>query len=116
MTVADKYQAKTTVERLTRKYGIEKRVNTSSVKKAFEEGWFFIEKKSAPSAPRNCLTISEAIERQDRIEKLLQMLPQKECGVCGSPDCRTFAEDVVDGRASMDECIYLRMRKKGECN
>lgn len=116
LTVADKYQAKTTVERLTRKYGIEKRVNTSSIKKAFDEGWFFIEKKSAPSAPRKRLSISEAIERQDQIEKVLQTLPQKECGACGSPDCRTFAEDVVDGNSSMRECVYLRMAKKGECN
>jgi len=113
MTVADKYQAKTTVERLTRKYGIEKRVNTATVKRAFDEGWFFIEKKSAPSAPRIQISISDAIERQDRIEKILQGLPQKECGACGSPDCRTFAEDFVDGKASLEECLYVRIKRGG---
>lgn len=113
LTVVDKYQAKTTVERLVRKYGIERRTDSSTIKKAFKAGWFFTNRRRVPSLDHlKRLSIADAIERQDQIEKMVQILPQKQCGVCGSPDCRTFAEDVVDGRASMEDCIYLRMRKK----
>jgi Fe-S-cluster-containing hydrogenase component 2 len=117
LTVADKYQAKRTVERLVRRYGIEKRVDSATIRKAFEEGWFFTARKRVPLSDHlNRLSISDAIERQDQIEKMLHILPQKECGACGSPDCRTFAEDVFDGKASMKDCFYLRMRDKGEGN
>jgi Na+-translocating ferredoxin:NAD+ oxidoreductase RNF subunit RnfB len=53
------------------------------------------------------LSIAEAIARQDRIESILQKLPGKECGQCGSPDCRTFAEDVADGKVNMECCFVL---------
>ncbi|MFR4561995.1 MAG: (Fe-S)-binding protein [Flavonifractor plautii] len=33
-------------------------------------------------------------------------LPGLHCGSCGAPSCRAFAEDVVLGRASEDDCIF----------
>jgi len=89
-------------------FGVEKRVKYGYVKGLYEKGWFFTDKKDVEltgKAPR--FSIAEGIERQNRVEKILETLPQKECGVCGSPDCRTFAEDVVDGKASLESCFYL---------
>jgi Na+-translocating ferredoxin:NAD+ oxidoreductase RNF subunit RnfB len=54
------------------------------------------------------LPIAEAIARQDRIESIFRNLPGKECGQCGSPDCRTFAEDVADGQVMPESCFLLR--------
>ena len=34
------------------------------------------------------------------------LLPGLHCGSCGAPSCRAFAEDVVLGRASEDDCIF----------
>ena len=116
MTAADKYQAKRTVQRLVRTFGMEKRVKTEYAAKLYEEGWFFCEEEGrcSPQVPSPRLSISEAIQRQEKVEKILQGLPGKECGVCGSPDCRTFAEDVVDDRNRFENCICrLRPRK---CN
>lgn len=39
----------------------------------------------------------EAIEKLNEIEKLYMTLPQIDCGKCGSPSCRAFAEDKVKG-------------------
>jgi ferredoxin len=116
MTAADKYQAKRTVQRLVRTFGMEKRVKIEYAAKLYEEGWFFCEEEErcSPQIPSPRLSISDAIQRQEKVEKILQGLPGKECGVCGSPDCRTFAEDVVDGRNRFENCICrLRPRK---CN
>lgn len=106
-TVADKYRAKRHLQRLVRMYGVEKRVKYEYAKNLYEEGWFFSEKRN----PFQEMTLSqrplaERIERQKRIEEILRRLPGKECGLCGSPDCLTFAEDVVDGISSPEDCIY----------
>ena len=50
-------------------------------------------------------TLGESLEKMSRIEKLYQRLPDHDCGSCGSPTCRAFAEDCVKGLATEDECI-----------
>ena len=106
--VADKYRAKRYLQKLVRMFGVEKRVKYDYVRKLYEEGWFFTDKKDILSEVNSAhLSIPEGIEKQSRVEEVLQLLPGKECGVCGYPDCRTFAEDVVDGNASIESCIYL---------
>jgi Na+-translocating ferredoxin:NAD+ oxidoreductase RNF subunit RnfB len=58
------------------------------------------------------LSIPDRIERLNKVEETLQLLPGKECGVCGSPDCQTLAEDVVDGKATLDDCIFFHNHRK----
>lgn len=45
------------------------------------------------------------------IERILKELPSLDCGSCGSPTCRSFAEDVVKGKTDINECIF-RMRER----
>ena len=47
-----------------------------------------------------------AISKQRRIQELEAHLPGLHCGSCGAPSCHAFAEDVVLGRASVDDCIF----------
>ena len=47
-----------------------------------------------------------AMEKMRAIQKLENQLPGLRCGSCGAPSCRAFAEDVVMGRASEDDCIF----------
>ena len=47
-----------------------------------------------------------AMEKMMAIQKLESQLPDLRCGSCGAPSCRAFAEDVVMGRASEDDCIF----------
>jgi len=39
----------------------------------------------------------ETMKRLIQIEELLKTLPQVDCGMCGAPSCRAYAEDVVNG-------------------
>lgn len=41
------------------------------------------------------------------IQALRGRLPGLDCGACGAPTCRAFAEDVVRGRAREEECALL---------
>ena len=115
-TVADKYQARDNLERYVRMFGVEKRVKHEYVKKLYEDGWFFTDRESVQlegkQPPISTSEISKGIERQNDVEEILQLLPRKECGACGSPDCRTFAEDVVDGKASLESCVYWKQQKR----
>ncbi len=51
--------------------------------------------------------LMEAMRKMERIEKLYKELPGFDCGSCGSPTCRTFAEDVVQGVATKMDCIHM---------
>lgn len=55
--------------------------------------------------------MSQAMEMMMKIDELHEQLPGLDCGSCGSPNCLCFAEDVVKGFASPDDCIF-RLREK----
>ncbi|MBM3304336.1 MAG: 4Fe-4S dicluster domain-containing protein [Candidatus Aminicenantes bacterium] len=50
----------------------------------------------------------EAIRKATRRDELLRLLPGKDCGACGAPDCLTLAEDIVRGLADLDDCPLFR--------
>ena len=54
---------------------------------------------------------SESIRMMMEIESIYDATPQIDCGACGAPTCRAFAEDVVRGEAQMDDCLIL-MRER----
>ncbi|MBW1720893.1 MAG: 4Fe-4S dicluster domain-containing protein [Deltaproteobacteria bacterium] len=113
MTAVDKYEAKHVLQKLVRTYGVRKKVDYSQARKAYREGWFLADRKTdIPPHRSGTLSISEAIQRQERVEEVYRLLPKKECGICGSPDCRTFAEDVVDGEADLDDCPIHKSRDR----
>ncbi len=51
--------------------------------------------------------IVEAMRKMERIEDIYKRLPGYDCGSCGSPTCRTFAEDIVQGFAREMDCIHI---------
>ena len=62
---------------------------------------------AARSGMRLDADMSKAIEKLGAIDEVTRVLPGKDCGLCGSPTCASFAEDVVLGRAEKIECVYL---------
>lgn len=52
-----------------------------------------------------------AMQMMAEIEHIYELLPRIDCGSCGSPTCHAFAEDVVKGEVSIDDCV-VRMRQK----
>jgi Na+-translocating ferredoxin:NAD+ oxidoreductase RNF subunit RnfB len=44
------------------------------------------------------------------IEEILKLTELKNCSLCGAPDCRTFAEDVIRGNAWLQDCIIIQAR------
>ncbi len=55
--------------------------------------------------------VVEAARMTDKLETITRMLPGLDCGSCGSPTCRTLAEDIVKGSAVEMDCIF-KLRDK----
>ncbi|HHT84002.1 MAG: [Fe-Fe] hydrogenase large subunit C-terminal domain-containing protein [Christensenellales bacterium] len=45
-----------------------------------------------------------ALKKMSDIDAILKGLPGLDCGNCGAPSCRAFAEDVVNGEADLSLC------------
>ncbi len=57
-------------------------------------------------------SMSESMRMMAEIQRLKAELPCIDCGACGAPNCRSFAEDVVKGEASLTDCLILQHRKE----
>jgi iron only hydrogenase large subunit-like protein len=53
----------------------------------------------------------KAMQKLEQLQKEIEILPGLDCAACGAPDCKTFAEDVINGRASRTDCIFM-LRKQ----
>ena len=56
----------------------------------------------------------KAIKKLKERQKILETLPGIDCGVCGAPNCRTLAEDVVLGRGEKTDCIFVLFDQANE--
>jgi len=77
------------------------------VRKLYGQQYFFIKGKFEPR-PLIPLDkdLAKAIKKRKLKEKIYELLPKIDCGVCGAPTCLTFAEDIVKGEAKLTDCIF----------
>jgi hypothetical protein len=54
--------------------------------------------------------IGESMRMMADIQRLREELPGTDCGSCGAPTCRAFAEDVVKGQIGLDACVIRKAR------
>lgn len=109
LSVRDRYHAKYIAQRMTRMFGIEKRIAPGFVYDAYKSGWFHAEmNRKPPDDGGKHVHVATAITRMAEVEAILDRLPGKDCGACGSPDCAVFAEDVVDGGNAIENCIFQK--------
>ena len=64
----------------------------------------------APIEPNGVMKLDDnivvAMQKMERMNQILEGLPGYDCGSCGSPTCRTFAEDIVRGYFVEMDCIH----------
>lgn len=58
-------------------------------------------------------SMAESIRMMSDIQKLKECLPGIDCGSCGAPNCRAFAEDVIKGNANINDCL-IKLNKKDD--
>jgi iron only hydrogenase large subunit-like protein len=112
LTVENRFIAKSNVLRLIRHFGGKKRVNTDMVKRLYKDDFFSFKWAVTPkSFPPLDANRDMAIKKLKTKEELIRKLPGTDCGVCGAPDCKTLAEDIVRGDAQLTDCIYIKSKE-----
>jgi len=96
------------------KEGKEHKIDVDDLIQLYEKGEFAV----VPLTPRPIMEldkdIKNAIKKMKRINEFLTMLPGLNCSACGSPTCYALAEDIVNGIASIDDCVVLLKRHSKE--
>ncbi len=55
-----------------------------------------------------------ALEKMNRAQRIICFLPGVDCGACGAPNCQALAEDMVNGKAKMSDCVFLQQMWEDE--
>ncbi len=106
LMVENPYEARSKLMRLIRPRGSDIEENRPAVHELLRRSdW-----AAKPVVPRPQASLDpdmgKSLEKMQGLETLYERLPQIDCGACGSPTCRAFAEDVVQGRAAEYECLF----------
>jgi Na+-translocating ferredoxin:NAD+ oxidoreductase RNF subunit RnfB len=74
--------------------------------------------RAAPIEPNYIFSLDtnrlKALEKIQKVDRILCQLPGIDCGSCGAPNCHALAEDMVQGKAKMTDCIFLQNRYMNE--
>ncbi|HOZ00652.1 MAG TPA: [Fe-Fe] hydrogenase large subunit C-terminal domain-containing protein [Candidatus Syntrophosphaera sp.] len=96
------------------KEGKDTEIDVTDLKELYDTGEFDV----APLAARPIMELDKdiktAIVKMKQINEILTTLPGLNCSACGSPSCYALAEDIVLGKASIDDCVVLLKRHSRE--
>ncbi|MHC1775314.1 MAG: [Fe-Fe] hydrogenase large subunit C-terminal domain-containing protein [Lentimicrobium sp.] len=73
-----------------------------------------------PVKPRSILKLdenmAEAMKKMEKVNRIMLLLPMVDCGICGAPSCQALAQDIAQGEAGIQQCIFIQkiMEQKGE--
>ncbi len=104
MTVQNPFIAKARLQSLRRYLP----VSQNSVHDEYiPEDYFFSSFPAYSPISRLSDSMAESMRMMADIQKLREGLPGIDCGACGAPNCRAFAEDVVKKTANKNDCIMV---------
>lgn len=104
MTVQNPFIAKARLQTLRRYMPVSQNLLSKEELAYIPEGFLFEKLPEYSPISRLGSTIAESMRMMTDIQKIKNSLPQIDCGACGAPTCRAFAEDVVKGLACLKDC------------
>lgn len=112
LTVENPYFSRSKILHLVGRFGRTPCQERHKIRDLYRRGYFSLPGRipARPFPPLDA-EIARAIEKRSRIQQLVATLPQIDCGACGAPTCRSFAEDVVQGRAPLEDCVVLAAQR-----
>ena len=107
LNIQNPFIAKARLQGLKRYLPVSQNILTKEEKQYIPEHYFFDELPAYAPITRLSDNMAESMRMMADIQKLRKALPGVDCGSCGAPTCRAFAEDVIRGRAKKDDCILM---------
>ena len=105
LTMQNPFIAKAKLQTLIRYLPVSQNFLSKEEEKAVPQSFMFDEVPSYYPISRLSESRSESMRMLSEIQKLRSTLPGIDCGSCGAPNCRAFAEDVIRGNADINGCI-----------
>ena len=112
LTVENPYVARGKAIRLGQRLPAGPSVDRDLVQQRFREGAYLMDEPLAARPLRPLARdVSSAITKMKERDRILASFPGIDCGACGAPSCRAFAEDVVLGEAEKALCVFSWQRE-----
>jgi iron only hydrogenase large subunit-like protein len=110
-TVENRYLARANNIKQRTRYERPPEVTDQEIERLLGAKHFSLENAVPPRPTRYFDTdLETSIKRMKEIDRIYQNLRQVDCGCCGAPTCKAFAEDCVRGAAQLIDCVFLSRR------
>ncbi len=110
LTVENPYLAKVKIQNLKRYLPVTMTRYDQSDIESLPELYSAPVKDDTESKPKGDRRSAMLILR--KAQEIYEMLPEFDCGACGSPNCHAFAKDVAEGNAVLSDCVMLDRKQK----
>ncbi len=108
MTMQNPFIAKARLHSLKRYLPVSQNFLTKEEERYIPDEYFFNDLPVYNPISRLSDSMAESMRMMADIQKLRKALPGIDCGSCGAPTCRAFAEDVIKGQADVKGCMLCK--------
>lgn len=110
MALENPFVAKARLQTLRRYLPVSQNVLMGEEREYIPDYYFFENMPAYRPISRLSESFAESLRMMADIQKIRTELPGIDCGACGAPNCRAFAEDVVKGVADRGGCPVEKSR------
>lgn len=112
MTMQNPFIARARLQSLRKYLPISRNNIKQDEQRYIPESYFFNELPSYHPISRLSDSMAESMRMMADIQRLRDTLPGIDCGACGAPTCRAFAEDVIKGLATVERCVLNGIKEE----
>lgn len=114
LAMQNPYVARARLQTLRRYLPVSQNFISKEDSNYIPESYLFNELPEYNPISRLSDSMAESMRMMADIQKLKESLPGIDCGSCGAPTCRAFAEDVVKKNARIEDCLIMLGRAAKE--
>ena len=111
MALENPFVAKARLQTLRRYLPVSQNYLSEDEREYIPEHYFFENLPTYRPIQRLSENFAESLRMMANIQKLRDALPGIDCGACGAPTCRAFAEDVIKGNVKRDSCPVEKSKR-----
>ena len=108
LTIQNPFIAKARLQTLRRYLPVSRNFIMKGDEQYIPDDYLFNELPAYRPISRLSSNMAKSLRMMADIQKLREELPGIDCGACGAPTCRAFAEDVVKKKSVRADCVPLR--------
>lgn len=111
LTVQNPFIAKARLQTLRRYLPVSRNQLSKDESSYIPDTYLFDELPEYRPISRLSDNMAQSLRMMADIQKLKNELPGIDCGSCGAPNCRAFAEDVITCGADKSQCVLLHSKE-----